>query len=74
MVGGLFSLFFEKTQCFSRNMHLEQFAVVIKKSLIKQNPWLIESVFKAYSQSKQKAYDYMANAAFAKPGTTFNVA
>jgi len=41
-------------------------AVAIKKSLIKQNPWLIEAVFKAYSQSKQKAYDYMANAAWFK--------
>jgi len=41
-------------------------AVAIKKSLIKQNPGLIEAVFKAYSQSKQKAYDYMANAAWFK--------
>ena len=41
-------------------------AVAIKKSLVKQNPWLIEAVFDAYSQSKQKAYDYMAQAAWFK--------
>jgi len=39
-------------------------AVAIKKSIVKKNPWLIETVFKAYSQSKQMAYDYMANAAW----------
>ena len=41
-------------------------AVAIKKSLVKNHPWLIEAVFKAYSQSKQKTYDYMANAAWLK--------
>jgi 4,5-dihydroxyphthalate decarboxylase len=41
-------------------------AVTIKKSLVKKNPWLIEAVFKAYSQSKQMAYDYMAKAALFK--------
>ena len=41
-------------------------AVAIKKSLVKRNPWLIEAVFKAYSQSKQMAYDYMAKAAWFK--------
>ena len=53
--------YFSKTGIFPI-MH----AVAIKKSLIKQNPWLIEVVFKAYSQSKQKTYDYMANAAWFK--------
>ncbi len=41
-------------------------AVAIKNSLAKKNPWLIEAVFKAYSQSKQMAYDYMAKLAWLK--------
>jgi len=41
-------------------------AVAIKKSLILQNPWLIEAVFKAYSQSKTMAYDYIAQIAWLK--------
>lgn len=41
-------------------------AVAIKKSLATEHPWLIEAVFNAYSQSKQNAYDYMANAAWFK--------
>jgi 4,5-dihydroxyphthalate decarboxylase len=53
--------YFSKTGIFPI-MH----AVAIKKSLVKKNPWLIESVFKAYSQSKQMAYDYMAQAAWFK--------
>jgi len=53
--------YFSKTGVFPI-MH----AVVIKKSLVKRNPWLIEAVFKAYSQSKQMAYDYMAKAAWFK--------
>ncbi len=53
--------YFSKTGIFPI-MH----AVAIKKSLLKQNPWLIEAVFKAYSQSKQKAYDYMVSAAWFK--------
>ena len=51
--------YFSKTGIFPI-MH----AVAIKKRLVKQNPWLIEAVFDAYSQSKQKAYDYMAKAAW----------
>jgi len=53
--------YFSKTGIFPI-MH----AVAIKKSLVKKNPWLIEAVFKAYSQSKQMAYDYMAQAAWLK--------
>jgi 4,5-dihydroxyphthalate decarboxylase len=53
--------YFSKTGIFPI-MH----SVAIKKSLVKQNPWLIEAVFKAYSQSKQMAYHYMANAAWAR--------
>jgi hypothetical protein len=41
-------------------------AVAIRKSLVKKNPRLIEAVFKAYSQSKQMAYDYMSQAAWFK--------
>jgi len=51
--------YFSKTGIFPI-MH----AVAIKKSLMKQKPWLIEAAFKAYSQSKQMAYDYMAKAAW----------
>ena len=51
--------YFSKTGIFPI-MH----AVAIKKILVKQNPWLIEAVFEAYSQSKQMAYNYMANAAW----------
>jgi 4,5-dihydroxyphthalate decarboxylase len=53
--------YFSKTGIFPI-MH----AVAIKRSLVKRNPWLIEAVFKAYSQSKQMAYDYMAKAAWFK--------
>jgi 4,5-dihydroxyphthalate decarboxylase len=52
--------YFSKTGIFPI-MH----AVAIKKSLAKKNPWVIEAVFKAYSQSKQMAYNYMAKAAWA---------
>ncbi len=34
-------------------------AVVIKRSLVKQHPWLVEAVFNAYSQSKKVAFEYM---------------
>ena len=51
--------YFSKTGIFPI-MH----GVAIKKSLVKKNPRLIEAVFKAYSQSKQMAYDYMAKAAW----------
>jgi len=50
--------YFSKTGIFPI-MH----AVAIKKSLVKENPWLVEAVFRAYSQSKQMVYDYMAKAA-----------
>ena len=36
-------------------------AVAIKKSTLKQNPWLAEVVFNAYSEAKQLTYDYMAS-------------
>ncbi len=41
-------------------------AVAIRKSLARQNPWLIEAAFNAYSQSKKMAYAYMAKGAWAK--------
>jgi len=53
--------YFSKTSIFPI-MH----AVAIKKNLVKQNPWLIKSVFEAYSQSKKMAYDYMAKYAWLK--------
>ncbi len=53
--------YFAKTGIFPI-MH----AVAIKKSLARENPWLIAAVFKAYSQSKQMAFKYMANAAWVK--------
>lgn len=53
--------YFAKTGIFPI-MH----AVAIKKSLAHENPWLIEAVFKAYSESKQIAFQYMARAAWVK--------
>jgi len=47
--------YFKKTGIFPI-MH----AVAIKKSFAQQNPEIVPLVFKAYSQSKQKAYDYLA--------------
>ena len=35
-------------------------AVAIKRELLKQNPWLAEAVFEAYSRAKQIAYNEMA--------------
>ena len=68
MVGRLFPdyrsverAYFAKTGIFPI-MH----AVAIKKSLAQENPWLIEAVFRAYSQSKQMAFKYMANAAWVR--------
>jgi 4,5-dihydroxyphthalate decarboxylase len=52
--------FFSKTGIFPI-MHI----VAIRKSLAKKNPWLVEAVFKAYSESKKMAYHYLANAAWA---------
>lgn len=68
MVGRLFPdyrtterAYFAKTGIFPI-MH----AVAIKKSLVQQNPWLVKAVFQAYSQSKQKAFEYMAKMAWVK--------
>jgi 4,5-dihydroxyphthalate decarboxylase len=41
-------------------------AVAIRKDVIKENPWLAESVFNAYSQAKQKTYDYLTKQAWYK--------
>lgn len=51
--------YFAKTGIFPI-MH----AVAIKKDLLKQNPWLAQAVFDAYSQAKQLDYEYMATAAW----------
>ena len=68
MVGRLFPdyrtterAYFAKTGIFPI-MH----AVAIKKSLLQQNPWLVDAVFQAYSQSKTKAYEYMSKIAWLK--------
>jgi len=47
--------YFKKTGIFPI-MH----AVAIKKSLALKNPGIVPLVFKAYSQAKQKVYDYLA--------------
>lgn len=52
--------FYSKTGIFPI-MH----AVAIRKTLVKKHPWLVEAIFKAYSESKKQAYHYMANAAWA---------
>jgi len=51
--------YFAKTGIFPI-MH----AVAIKKDILKRNPWVAEAVFRAYSQAKQLAYEYMAKAAW----------
>jgi 4,5-dihydroxyphthalate decarboxylase len=53
--------YFTKTGIFPI-MHV----VAIKNSFAEKNPWVVEAVFKAYSQSKKMAYAYMAKAAWAK--------
>jgi 4,5-dihydroxyphthalate decarboxylase len=52
--------YFAKTGIFPI-MH----AVAVKKSTLKENPWLVKAVFDAYSKAKQKHYDYMAKDAWA---------
>jgi 4,5-dihydroxyphthalate decarboxylase len=53
--------YFAKTGIFPI-MH----AVAMKKELAQQHPGIITAVFKAYSQAKQVAYDYLAGLAFIK--------
>ena len=51
--------YFSKTGIFPI-MH----AVAIRKSTLEKNPWLAKAVFDAYSESKQKAYNYMTKSAW----------
>ena len=53
--------YFEKTGIFPI-MH----AVAIRKNVLEENPWLLEAVFKAYSEAKQLTYDYLSKAAWYK--------
>ena len=46
------SAYFSKTEIFPV-MHV----VAIRKDILKQNSWLAEAVFSAYSQAKQLVYD-----------------
>jgi len=39
-------------------------AVAVKRQLLEHNPSLVEAVFNAYSQAKQKDYEYMASLAW----------
>lgn len=39
-------------------------AVVIKRTVLKEHPWLALAVFNAYSQAKQMSYDHMAKSAW----------
>jgi 4,5-dihydroxyphthalate decarboxylase len=41
-------------------------AVAIRKDVLDQNPWLAEAVFNAYSQAKQKTYEYLTRSAWYK--------
>ena len=41
-------------------------AVAVRKDLIAKDPSFVAGVFAAYSQSKQKAYDYLAEQAWFK--------
>lgn len=40
-------------------------AVAIRKTILNQNPWLVEAVFNAYSKSKELSYTKMANKGWA---------
>ena len=51
--------YFKKTKIFPI-----AHAVAIKKSAVKENPWLPKAVFDAYSKAKQISYDYMAKLAW----------
>jgi 4,5-dihydroxyphthalate decarboxylase len=51
--------YFKKTAIFPI-MH----AVAIKKSFAQKNPDIVPLVFKAYSQSKQKVYDYLTHLSY----------
>jgi len=53
--------YFSKTGIFPI-MH----AVAIRKDVAEKHPWLLESVFDAYSQAKQLAYEYLGNTAWFK--------
>jgi 4,5-dihydroxyphthalate decarboxylase len=53
--------YFSKTGIFPI-MH----SVAIKKAVLEENPWLAEAVFNAYSQAKQKTYEYLTRAAWYK--------
>lgn len=53
--------YFSKTNIFPI-MH----AVAIKKSVAQKNPWLMQAVFRAYAESKQMAFTYMAKAAWVR--------
>ncbi len=46
--------YYEKTGIFPI-MH----AVAVRKSLLKDNPWLAQAIFDAYSEAKQLEYNYM---------------
>jgi len=41
-------------------------AVAVRNDLITEHPWLLEAVFRAYSQAKQLVYDYLAKSAWYK--------
>ncbi len=41
-------------------------SVAIKKDVLEENPWLAEAVFNAYSQAKQKTYEYLTKSAWYK--------
>ena len=41
-------------------------AVAVRNDLIDANPWLLESLFNAYSRAKSRAYAYLKNAAWYK--------
>ena len=46
--------FYSKTGIFPI-MHV----VAIRNSILKENPWVVEAIFNAYSESKKKDYEYM---------------
>jgi 4,5-dihydroxyphthalate decarboxylase len=53
--------YFSKTGIFPI-MH----AVAIRKDFLEEHPWVAEAVFNAYSQAKQKTYEYLTKSAWYK--------
>jgi len=54
-----------ESEYFARTrIHPIMHAVAIRNDLVDANPWLLEAVFKAYSEAKTEVYQYLLNSAW----------